>query len=264
MIITIIVDDGIIAINGTGILGVPSQYMEWIPNNVHAFHWYGDKNYGEIEFVSPLGEQKPPNEVVNELGIWENAITTFNEEIKRREDAEKAELEAIEAATDYWKLLNDDLSIKLQESDWTQSLDSQLSFNEKESWKEYRQKLRDLNNVIANPKDLVNDEDSPLWPVYELKEYPNHGLFWDSLVSSNIYTKIKQQALTSLPITVISAELISLFADAKVGNVKVEFIQDALIKLLENLVLEEQDYIQIQNLLITSKLDTLYNITLPL
>jgi hypothetical protein len=264
MDIIIIVDDGIVVIDGEGINEVPNQYFDWIPENVFAFHWYGNENYGEIEYRTPSGGQKPPNQVIQELGIWENAVTTFNEEIKRREDAEKAELEAIEAATDYWKLLNDNVNIKLQETDWTQGIDSPLSFNEKESWKEYRQNLRNLKNVITDPKELVNNQDSPLWPVYEFKEYPNHGLFWDSLVSSSIYTKIKEQALTSLPITVISAELISLFADAKVGNVKVELIQDALTKLLENLVLEEQDYIQIQNLLIISKLNTLYNITLPL
>jgi hypothetical protein len=260
MNITIITSDSTIAIDGRGITDVPSQYLEWMPENVHAFHWHGDENYGEIEYYFPLAEQKYVNETIYELGIWENAITTFNEEIKRREDAERAELEAIEAATDYWKVLNDIVTIKLLETDWTQGLDSPLSFNERESWKEYRRKLRKLNNVIINPKELVNDEDSPLWPVYELKEYPDHGLFWDFFVSTDIYAKVKERALTSLPITVISAELISLFADAKMGNVKVELIQGALTKLLQNLVLEEEDYIQIQNLLIASKLDTLYSI----
>jgi hypothetical protein len=261
MNITIITSDGTIAIDGKGISDVPSQYLEWIPKNVHAFHWYGDQNYGEIEYYFPLAEQKYINESINELGIWKNAITTFNAEIKRREDAEKAELEAIEATIDYWNLLRDNIIGKLEGNDWTQVLDSPLSFDEKESWKEYRKKLRDLINIISDPKELVNNEDSPLWPVYEFKEYPNHGLFWDSFVSSDIYAKIKEQALTSLPITVISAELISLFSDAKMGNVKVEFIQNALIKLLENLVLEEEDYIQIQNLLTLSKLDTLYSIS---
>lgn len=264
MDITIIVDDGVIAIDGQGLNGIPKQYLDWIPENVFAFHWYSNKNLGEIEFVSPPGEQRPENQIVNELGIWQNAITTFNEEIVRRENAEKAELEAIEAATDYWKVLQEMVSAKLAETDWTQGFDSPLSFNERESWKEYRQKLRNLNNVISDPKELVHNEDSPLWPTYEFKEYPNHGLFWDSLVNSNIYIKIKEQALTSLPVTVISAELISLFSDAKLGNIKIEFIQDALTKLIENLVLEEQDYLLIQNLLITSKLDTLYNITIPL
>lgn len=261
MRITVIVDDGLIAIDGKAITNIPSQYTQWIPENVFAFQWYSDENYGEIEFTSPLGQPRPENQIVYELGIWQNAITTFNDEIQRREDAERAELEAIEAATDYWKVLNEIVSSKLAETDWTQGFDSPLSFNEKQSWAEYRQKLRNLNNVITNPKELVNNEESELWPVYELKEYPNHSLFWDSFVNSVIYTKIKQQALTSLPITVISAELISLFADAKLGNVKVQFIQEALTNLLQNLVLEQEDYVLIQNLLVQSKLDTLYSIS---
>lgn len=261
MNITIIVEDGLISIDNTPLLGIPKQYLEWIPENVFAFHWYGDAGRGEIEFVSPLGQQRPPNEIIYELGIWETAVTTYNEEIIRREDAKKFELEAIEASTDYWKVFNEIIFVKLMETDWTQVLDSSLSFDEKESWKEYRQKLRDLNNVVTNPKELVINENNSLWPVYDLKEYPNHGLFWDSLVSSSIYSKIKEQALTSLPITVISAELISLFSDAKLGNIKTELIQSALINLLENLVLEESDYLQIQNLLVASKLNTLYIIS---
>lgn len=261
MRIIVNVFDGMIAIDGQAISGIPPQYLSWIPENVAGFQWYGDQSYGEIDFEVEIGGQKPENQRISELGIWENAITTFNEEIQRRKDAEKAELEAIEAATDYWKILNDIIRGKLIETDWTQGLDAPLSFDEKQSWAEYRQKLRNLNNIITNPKELVNDEENELWPVYELKEYPNHELFWDSFVNSVIYTKIKQQALTSLPITVISAELISLFADAKMGNVKVQFIQEALTNLLQNLVLEQEDYVLIQNLLVQSKLDTLYSIS---
>jgi uncharacterized protein YqgQ len=260
MRITVIPSDGTIGIDSESIANIPEQYLEWIPENVHAFHWYDDQNYGEIEYYFPFAEQKNVNKIVNELGVWKNAITTFNDEIKRREDAKRAELEAIEAATDYWEILNNIVIARLVETDWTQGLDSPLSFDEKESWKEYRKKLRNLTNVTTNPKELVNDKDNPLWPVYELKEYPDHGLFWDSFAFTDIYAKVREQALTSLPITVISAELISLFGDAKIGNVKVELIQDALTKLLQNLILEEQDYVEIQNLLIVSKLDTLYSI----
>ena len=83
MRITVIPSDGTISIDIESIANIPEQYLEWIPENVHAFQWYGDQNYGEIEYYFPLAEQKYANEIVNELGIWENAITTFNEVIKR-------------------------------------------------------------------------------------------------------------------------------------------------------------------------------------
>lgn len=259
MRITIVVEDGLIAIDGQGIANIPSQYMQWIPENVSALQWYDD--YGEIEFFEGPDRKIPPNEVITELGIWQNAVTTYNEEIQRRQDAEQAELAAIEAATDYWKVLDDIIQSKLQDSDWTQGVDSPLSFNEQQSWKEYRQKLRDLNNVISDPKPLATDENHPSWPAYEFKEYPDHGLFWESLTSSTIYDKIKEQSLTSLPVTSLSAELISLFADAKLGNIKVNLIQNAFTSLLQNLVLTQDDYALLQSFLVSSKLDTLYTIS---
>lgn len=48
-------------------------------------------------------------------------------------------------------------NILLTESDWTQLPDVSLSFEEKTSWSDYRQALRDIPQTYATPDDV-------LWP----------------------------------------------------------------------------------------------------
>lgn len=46
----------------------------------------------------------------------------------------------------------------LADCDWTQMADAVLSSEEKTAWQEYRQALRDVPQIFANPEDVV-------WPV---------------------------------------------------------------------------------------------------
>lgn len=162
--IVIIPEDGTIGVNGVVLLNIDKKYLSWIPDNVHAFHWYSDRNAGEIEYKHHPFDECLPNKRVYELGIFSQAITTFEEETLRRTQKEIDELEAIQASRDYWKELRDTRNIKLNESDWTQLSDSPLSDEEKQSWINYRQSLRDLPESIENPEPLANDPNHPSWP----------------------------------------------------------------------------------------------------
>ena len=51
------------------------------------------------------------------------------------------------------------------QSDWTQLPDVQLSEEQKESWRIYRQQLRDLPENVEDPKPLVLDINHSDWPV---------------------------------------------------------------------------------------------------
>lgn len=168
--ITFVPEDGTLGIDNQFLLGISPEYFSWVPNDVHAFHWYGEEFGGDIEFKmsNPFGSKKP-NERIFELGDWSQLITLYSEEKQRRHDAEIAIQEAIESSRDYWEELRQIRNNKLLDSDWTQILDAPLTEEEVELWKIYRQELRDLPENIIDPKPLVNSYYSgdlhPDWPI---------------------------------------------------------------------------------------------------
>ena len=165
-ILTIVPTDGFIKIDDSYLSNIDTQYLSWIPDNVHAFQWNGNVNKGEIEFkVDQLSGVKPSNEKVEELGIFSQAITIFEEEIERRVQAEADALAAIEQSVDYWSELRSIRNFKLSESDWTQLTDSPLSEQQNQDWSTYRQLLRNLPENIEDPKPLILDPNHPSWPV---------------------------------------------------------------------------------------------------
>ena len=139
-----------ISIDGKGISKI-QQNMSWIPENIHAVQWY--ETWGEIEYTDGS-----PNEKIEELGIYEQAVDTFNNEKQRIEDEQKAQAEAIEASRDYWKELRDLRNQRLTQSDWTQIADAPFTEEQNISWQTYRQALRDLPENTEDPKN-------PVWPT---------------------------------------------------------------------------------------------------
>lgn len=163
--IVIVPEDGTIGIEGNFLLNIEPQYLSWVPENVHAFHWYADRNEGEIQFKHHPFDPVPPNERVTELGIFEQVYVTFQEESLRRAQKEAEELATLEASRDYWVEFRRARDYKLLESDWTQLVDSPLTEEQKELWAIYRQQLRDLPDIIEDPEPLVNDPNHPSWPI---------------------------------------------------------------------------------------------------
>jgi hypothetical protein len=153
MRLTIIPSDKYIAVDDNRLLQI-QQDLSWIPYNIHAVQWYD--TWGEVEYID-----ETPNEKIEELGIFEQAVVDFNNEKKRIQD----ELDAIEAERDYWEELRILRNQRLSECDWTQVADVQLSDAKKAEWTLYRQQLRDLPENIADPKPLVLDENHFSWPV---------------------------------------------------------------------------------------------------
>ena len=150
MRITIIPSDKTIGIDGDFLLSI-QQDISWIPENIHAVQWYN--TWGEVEYTDGS-----PNERIEELGIYQQAVIDFNNEKQRIEDEQKAQEEAIEASRDYWKELRRLRDQKLTQCDWTQIADVPLAEEQKTAWATYRQALRD---VPANTEDPKN----PVWPA---------------------------------------------------------------------------------------------------
>lgn len=102
-----------------------------------------------------------------------NNLWTEEDEIKRQEALdnierrriEKEEQEEQERNRDYLEILKNIRTQLLMQSDWTQLPDVQLSEDQKESWRIYRQQLRDLPENVEDPKPLVLDMNHPDWPV---------------------------------------------------------------------------------------------------
>lgn len=164
--ITLVAPDGVIGVDGNFLLDIDRSYLNWVPNDVHAFHWYGDALGGDIEYKmeTPFGDKKP-NERITELGEWENLVKVYNEELQRREDYRLAEIAYVEATRDYWQELRFLRDERLTDCDWTQLPDAQLTESKVGEWAVYRQQLRDLPQNITDPKPLVNDENHESWPV---------------------------------------------------------------------------------------------------
>lgn len=163
--LSIVPSDGVIGIDDNFLLKIDPQYLTWIPEDVHAFHWFVDRNEGEIQFRAHPFDQVKPNERVTELGIFAQAITVFEEELERRSLAEAAEIAAAEAARDYWAELRSLRDNRLFICDWTQLPNAPLTEQQKQAWEVYRQELRNLPENITDPKPLVLDENHPSWPA---------------------------------------------------------------------------------------------------
>lgn len=127
--------------------------LTWLPKNIHAIQWYG--NEGEIEYTNDYPEKiysfNPYYQyVVNELKEYKLKLEAQNEEYKKL-------------------YFNPELMVRrhrnnlLLQSDWSQLPDNQLSKEQQEAWKIYRQKLRDLPNTISDFN--LYSQDLTIWPV---------------------------------------------------------------------------------------------------
>jgi len=145
MSLTIVTPDKAIGIGSTFISGIGTD-MSWIPTDVHAVHW--DGSTGEIEY-----NDGKPNTTISEIGIYSQAETTLNNEIKRLND-----LSPVNTTSYQWEILRNQRDDKLLFCDWTQGNDTPLGSSKKTEWATYRQALRDLPANTSDPKN-------PTWPT---------------------------------------------------------------------------------------------------
>ena len=143
----IVTEDKLIGIGTTILSGIGTD-MSWIPSDVHAVHW--NETSGEIEY-----NDGKPNLSISSIGIYSQAETTFNNEIKRRKDLDD---EYLNSSSFLWMKLRSERDNLLLSSDFTQLGDIGLSETKKTEWVNYRQLLRDLP---ANTSDPAN----PTWPT---------------------------------------------------------------------------------------------------
>jgi hypothetical protein len=74
--------------------------------------------------------------------------------------------------------------------------------------------------------------------------------FWNDFSETSAYDKIREGAMTSLPVNTVATELIALFSDAKSGNIKVEKIQNCLDFIFTNIQFTEEELQEIQEIFV--------------
>lgn len=84
-------------------------------------------------------------------------------EINAEEENKRIKDEEFEKNRDYWQEFRQLRYWKLQETDWSQLPDVNLTEEQQLYWEQYRQALRDLPEKITDPKPLVLDIDHPDW-----------------------------------------------------------------------------------------------------
>lgn len=157
MRLTIVPSDKAIIVDGQAYSGITTDWS-WCPENVHALQWYD--TWGEIEH-----SDNSPNEKIESLGIYQEGYDIFMRHKEGLEIEEIEKQEEIERTTNWDRIFRKIRNRLLYDSDWTQMPDSPLSESEKESWKNYRQQLRDLPQSITVTAKEMNDESHNQWPV---------------------------------------------------------------------------------------------------
>lgn len=115
--------------------------------------------------------------------------------------------------------------------------------------------------ILDNGNWVQNWEIFPLTEnelLIEARKNANYISFYDLLIASSVYQKIRTQSRQSLPLTVACTEFIAAIADAKLGRPNEAAIQTCICNILLETVLTDSDIADLQVLLDASKLSKIY------
>ena len=89
---------------------------------------------------------------------------------------------------------------------------------------------------------------------------PDYIAFWDALTTSTIYTAIREQSFTSLPMNTLATELIALLGDAKAGRANEAAIQQSMGAILTTGTFTNPQLDELQEALESGHLDNIYTL----
>jgi hypothetical protein len=92
-------------------------------------------------------------------------------------------------------------------------------------------------------------------------ENVDYNRFWELLITSSVYKKLRAAASQSLAANTLCTELIALFGDAKAGNPNTGIIQQYMNIIFFNFEFTEEEVEELQEFMNQSNLDVVY--TLP-
>lgn len=125
--------------------------------------------------------------------------------------------------------------------------------------------IEDLN-YDPYTQDKIWNKNNREWEIKEISEYDKKNridyiLFWNKLIKTKAYDKIKNLSKQSLEVNTIATEFISLLTDAKIGNTNIEKIQEGLTDIIENIEFTEEELSEIQEAFVASGMHSIYTLT---
>ena len=95
---------------------------------------------------------------------------------------------------------------------------------------------------------------------YEKQRRIQYQRFWDRLIITSAYTKIKTAASQSLLANTLATEFIALMSDAKNGHANITKIQEVLLEIVENITFTEEELAEIQTAFTQSGMFAIYTL----
>lgn len=154
MRVTIVPIDGVVIIDGNGILGVD---MSSIDPSIHAVQWYGANGSVEYKDVDVVDFIKiTHNEEITDISQFQEVIDLATLELEQQALAQ-AKLAQASIVTDQMleEQIRNKRNFQLIQSDWTQLPDVSLRELQQTQWKTYRQQLRDITLQHNFPTDII-------------------------------------------------------------------------------------------------------------
>jgi hypothetical protein len=88
----------------------------------------------------------------------------------------------------------------------------------------------------------------------------NYQIFWDNLINTSAYAKIKSSASQSLATNTLATEFIAFLSDAKNGNSNVTKIQEDLLEIIKNVQFTVEEFEEIQTAFTESGMFIIYTL----
>lgn len=104
------------------------------------------------------------------------------------------------------------------------------------------------------------------WDILELSQEEkekrvNYQKFWDDLIDTSAYAKIKATASQSLLANTLATEFIALLTDAKNNRANVTKIQSELLEIVENIPFTIEELAEIQTAFESSGMHSIYTLS---
>lgn len=88
----------------------------------------------------------------------------------------------------------------------------------------------------------------------------NYVQFWNLLLGSSVYQKLRNESKQSLEVNAICTELIALLNDAKSGRENKPAIQNSIDEIISSNILTEEELIELQQIFESSRLNLFYSL----
>lgn len=123
-------------------------------------------------------------------------------------------------------------------------------------------------NFDRYTQDATWNRETREWDISEISEFDkqkrvNYQRFWDILIDTSAYLKIKSSASQSLLANTLATEFIALLSDAKNGNANVTKIQQSLFEIIENTSFTEEELGEIQSAFTNAGMYSIYTLEPP-